>query len=86
MLERHSAVAEAAVFGRPEAGGGERIAALIVPRTGQIDPETLPGLLADFVAEHLGSARRPSLVRAVKALPRHGNGKLIRRLLQGLDG
>ncbi len=85
VLERHSAVAEAAVFGRPEAGGGERIAALIVARPDEGDTEDLPALLADFVANHLGSARRPSMVRVVKSLPRLGNGKLIRHRLQDLD-
>lgn len=85
ILERHEAVAEAAVFGRAEAGGGERIAALIVPRRAEDDINELSAKLAAFVAEHLGPSRRPSQVRMVRELPRLGNGKLIRHRLQELD-
>jgi acyl-coenzyme A synthetase/AMP-(fatty) acid ligase len=84
ILERHEAVAEAAVYGRAEIGGGERIAALIVPRRRADDDEDLSAELAAFVAEHLGPARRPSFVRMVQQLPRLGNGKLIRHRLQDL--
>jgi len=84
VLERHAAVAEAAVFGRPEAGGGERIAALIVTRQSRPQADSLPNELADFVSDLLGPARRPAVVRFVDKLPRLGNGKLIRHQLQDL--
>lgn len=84
VLERHDLVGEAAVLGRPQDGGGERIVALVVARPGADPTDDLAGLLADFVAEHLGPARRPSLVHVVASLPRHGNGKLIRHGLADL--
>ncbi|MBI5941348.1 MAG: acyl--CoA ligase [Caulobacterales bacterium] len=84
VLERHDAVAEAAVFGRPETGGGERIIALVVPAPDVDAARDLTHMLADFTAEHLGSSRRPSLILVVDILPRQSNGKLLRHRLPEL--
>jgi acyl-coenzyme A synthetase/AMP-(fatty) acid ligase len=82
VLEEHEAVAEAAVCGLTGPDGFERISALVVPaRPAATD---LPGRLAAYVAERLGTGRRPSQVRLVDHLPRRDNGKLIRGELKSL--
>ncbi|MDQ0465756.1 acyl-coenzyme A synthetase/AMP-(fatty) acid ligase [Caulobacter ginsengisoli] len=84
VLERHDEVVEAAVFGRPEPGGGERIIALVVPAPVADAARDLTPMLAEFAAEHLGLGRRPSLILLVESLPRQNNGKLLRHRLPEL--
>ena len=84
VLEQHPAVEEAAVFGRPDGGGGERIIALVVTPLIAETFDALSTELADFVVSHLGPSRRPAVIRKVSGLPRQGNGKLLRLQLQDL--
>jgi acyl-coenzyme A synthetase/AMP-(fatty) acid ligase len=82
VLEEHELVAEAAVCGLPDvAGGGERIAALLVARNTARAAACSSGEIARFVMERLGSARAPKIVRWVGSIPRSPNGKIVRAQL-----
>jgi len=73
-LEADPAVAEASVFGVPDAKYGEAVWAAVVLK-GQTDPSQLQafcrGRLADF--------KVPKEIRIVSALPRNAMGKIVRR-------
>ena len=84
VMEQHPSVEEAAVYGRPDPGGGERIVALVVT---PLDPAAFADFsteLADFVVSQLGPSRRPSIVQRVGGLPRQSNGNLQRQKLADL--
>ncbi|HVB82629.1 MAG TPA: acyl--CoA ligase [Candidatus Binataceae bacterium] len=78
-LEANPAVAEASVFGVPDAKYGEEVWAAVVPR-GETDPSQLQafcrGRLADF--------KVPKEIRIVSALPRNAMGKIVRRDIAAL--
>ncbi len=59
LLEQLPAIAEAAVFGLPDAAGGERIAALVVPRIDAAADDISDHRLADFIRARLGPSRVP---------------------------
>jgi acyl-CoA synthetase (AMP-forming)/AMP-acid ligase II len=88
VLGRHPDVAEVAVLGLPDEEWGERIVAVVVPRSGtQPDPDDL---LA-HVREHLRGSKTPNEVVYLSALPTTDTGKLLRRqlveqLTSGLTG
>lgn len=81
VLEAHPSVVEAAVLGVASEYEGERIVALVVPRTGAASALEL----AAFVCERLGPARTPQ-VRFATRLPRRPSGKIVRTELRGLLG
>jgi acyl-coenzyme A synthetase/AMP-(fatty) acid ligase len=86
-LESHPEVLEAAVLGLRTGTGVERIAALVVLRrtdaAGEADTALQAALIA-HVADRLGGARAPSLIRFTIHLPRAANGKLLRPQLPTL--
>ena len=86
VLERHPAVAEAAVLGLPDPDFGEQVVATVVLR-----PETtLPadgrnGLSRELVAlcrDQLASYKKPRRVVYVDALPRNALGKVQKHILR----
>lgn len=84
VLDRHPAVREAAVVGRPDPEWGHRVVALVVPR----DPAAPPGLdeLRKAVRRELPAYAAPRELRLVEALPRTASGKIARhRLTPGED-
>ena len=75
VIQRHPAVAEAAVVGLPSREMGQDIAAMVVLRSGR---HTEPAELLGFVGERLASWKRPRRWRIVDELPRTSLGKVKR--------
>jgi len=69
-------VEECAVIGLPDKEWGERVAAFIVPKQGQvIEPEQLKS----FLKAHLSSFKVPKQFVSVKELPKSPAGKILKR-------
>ena len=79
LIINHPKVLDAAVFGVPNEDFGEEVKAvvqLVAP-----DDTASEDLIA-YCREHLASYKCPRTVDVVDALPRHANGKLMKRLLR----
>jgi len=75
QLREHSAVAECAVVGVPDAEWGERVAAAVVLREGEkLDLERL----RNWAKERLATYKVPSRLLIVDALPRNAMGKVTK--------
>jgi malonyl-CoA/methylmalonyl-CoA synthetase len=83
VLEKHPAVAEAAVAGLPHERWGEQVTAWVVPRPGHTVDE--PELIAHTRAA-LSAYKCPKRVFALDALPRNALGKVVRAALAGHTG
>jgi acyl-coenzyme A synthetase/AMP-(fatty) acid ligase len=77
-LQHHPGVAEAAAVDLPVKDGVSIIAAFYVPKGAPVAPEAL----AAHCATELAAYKCPRLFRAVEALPRSANGKILRRQLK----
>ncbi len=76
VLLRSPDIGIATVFGVPDARRGERVVALVVPRTGRnVDTETLHKLARELLADY----KRPYIIDVVEALPIGPSGKVVRR-------
>ncbi len=79
VLYQHPAVAEAAVYGIPEAVLGEQVQASVVLKAGADVP---PQALIAFCRQRLAEFKVPSVVRFVDQLPKNRSGKVLKRLLR----
>ena len=79
-LYEHPDVAECAVFGVPDSRWGERVHAVVVPRTGaEIDEETLVLHVRTLIAPYKVPR---SLEIRLEPLPQSGAGKILKRDLR----
>jgi len=79
VLARHPGVIECAVIGRPDPVLGERVHAVIVPRSRDIDVAELKA----FCARNLSDYKVPETFAFITdALPRNANGKVLKRQLR----
>ncbi|HZY16370.1 MAG TPA: AMP-dependent synthetase, partial [Ramlibacter sp.] len=75
ILYTHPEVKEALAFGVPDAVWGEKVHALVVPRTASPAPDAF----LDWCALHLAADKRPRSVEFVADLPKSDYGKILRR-------
>ena len=79
VLTRHPDVIECAVIGRPDPVLGERVHAIVVPRS----PGLAEAVLKDFCATQLSDYKVPDSIAFIDALPRNANGKVLKTALRG---
>jgi fatty-acyl-CoA synthase len=79
VVYQHPAVAEVAVFGIPHPRWIEAVAAVVVPRDGEvIDPEDV----VRFCRERLAGYKTPRYVAVAEGLPKNASGKILKRELR----
>ena len=83
-LMSHSAVAEAAVVGRPHDLKGEAVAAFVTLCGGFHPSEELRQELKGHVRKEIGALALPDEIHFAGALPKTRSGKIMRRLLRGI--
>jgi acyl-CoA synthetase (AMP-forming)/AMP-acid ligase II len=83
VLQSHPAVEEAAVVGVADVEWGQRVAAFVVLRGGQVLPSEE---LAEFCRQRLSSFKKPEIIRFLPELPKNPMGKILRRDLRAQLG
>jgi acetyl-CoA synthetase len=83
-LVEHSAVAEAAVIGKPHEIKGQAIAAFVTIKEGREMSDTLKDDIRTHVAKKIGALARPDDVIFSAELPKTRSGKIMRRLLRDI--
>ena len=79
-IERHPAVAEAAVVGIPDQRSGEAVQAWVVPAEGRT---VTPDEILRYLHGYLARFKWPKDIQIVEELPHHVTGKVLRRVLRG---
>jgi long-chain acyl-CoA synthetase len=82
LLITHPKVADAAVFGVPNADLGEEVKAVVQPMPGVNPGVELAAELITFCREHLAHMKCPRSIDFAAELPRLPTGKLYKRLLR----
>lgn len=85
VLMEHTAVAEAAVIGKPEPMIGELVKAFVVLKTGFTSDEKLQLDIISYARKKLGPAVAPKEIAFVNELPKTKSGKILRRLLKARE-
>ncbi|MBI3804043.1 MAG: acetate--CoA ligase [Nitrospirae bacterium] len=83
-LVSHTAVAEAAVVGRPDDLKGTAIAAFVTLENGNAPTDKLKEALRAHVVKEIGAIARPDEIRFTENLPKTRSGKIMRRLLRDI--
>jgi 2,3-dihydroxybenzoate-AMP ligase len=81
ILERHDAIAEAALVAMPDERLGERACAYLVIKAGRTPP-TLTSLAAFLAEQGLAKFKWPERIELRDSLPRNPIGKLVKRALR----
>jgi long-chain acyl-CoA synthetase len=82
LLITHPKLADAAVFGVPNADLGEEVKAVVQPMPGVEPNDDLVAELLAFCSEHLSRQKVPRSIDFEAELPRLPTGKLYKRLLR----
>ena len=77
-LFQHPAVADCAVYGKPDEDAGEIPKALVILRPGE---EVAADVLMDFVAGRIAGYKKVREVEFVASIPKTASGKVLRRVL-----
>jgi acetyl-CoA synthetase len=80
----YTAIAEAAVTGKPDDTKGESIIAFLVLKEGFSDSENLRKEVIAHIRSTLGPIATPDEVYFVSKLPKTRSGKIMRRLLKSI--
>lgn len=80
ILYQHPAVAEAAVFGVPDAVMGERVKAHVVLKPHQPADEQA---LIDFCSARIADFKVPAAIEFVAEIPKSPTGKILKTVLRG---
>jgi acetyl-CoA synthetase len=83
-LVSHTAVAEAAVVGRPDDLKGTAISAFVTLEIGNTPSDALKEALRAHVVKEIGAIARPDDIRFTDNLPKTRSGKIMRRLLRDI--
>ena len=81
-LVAHSAVAEAAVVGRPDEIKGQGVVAFVTLKGGAKEGDKLLAELRNHVGKDIGAIAKPDDIVFTEALPKTRSGKIMRRLLK----
>jgi acyl-CoA synthetase (AMP-forming)/AMP-acid ligase II len=81
-LLMHPEVADAAVFGVPNAEFGEEVKAVVQPTRWPADADAYRKMLDGYCRAHLSAIKTPRSFDLVPALPRQPNGKLYKKQLR----
>lgn len=84
-LMEHSAVAEAAIIGKPDTMIGELVKAFVVLAPGFEANETTKLDIKGFSRKKLGSSIAPKEIEFIARLPKTKSGKILRRLLKSRE-
>ena len=82
LLISHPKVADAAVFGVPNADFGEEVKAVIQPIDGITGDQSLTDELLEYLGQHLSRQKVPRSIDYQLELPRLPTGKLYKRALR----
>jgi malonyl-CoA/methylmalonyl-CoA synthetase len=80
VLREHPGVGEVAVVGLPDEAWGQRVVAVVVPRTGTTQPVTEEEVRT-FCRERLAPYKVPRRVVLAEELPRNAMGKVVKQAL-----
>ncbi|MFD2579983.1 hypothetical protein ACFSTD_18360 [Novosphingobium colocasiae] len=81
-LVTHPRVADVAVIGAPDAEMGERVVAVVQPLDWADAGEDLARELMSWLDGKIGRIKMPRQIDFDRELPRHPNGKLLKRIVR----